>query len=222
MRLAKHSVICSLLAATALIAAPAHAAYTLTPLKSGTNESSVNVLPGNSFAVDFVLTSNNSDVSKSAIFRPTLSASGLILQTYQWQGGYVNATSANSEDKSTPNVVDQLDGRPVTPTAITDTTYTEPGVPGAGSPIDANMTNVQDGTFGVGNLVTLTFQVPAGWTGPNLIALTAVPDTFANGFVFVPTTAGPAFTINVVPEPGSLGVAALLAGGLLARRRRKA
>lgn len=212
---------CGIASAVALVAVmtpAANAAYVLTPVKSGTTDSSVSVAPGGTFAVDYVLSSNASDVHNSIIFQSTFSSPDLVLQTYGWTGGYNNATSVGDNDDSTPNVINQGGGRAQTPTTITATTFNGPaGV------VDVEMSNVLDsGTFGVGNVVTLTLQVPAGWSGPSTVAINVVPDTVQNGFTPVTTTAGGPFTVNIIPEPTSLGFVGVAAIGMLAARRRRA
>jgi hypothetical protein len=215
----KKYALASVMLFMALATPVAKAAYVLTPLKSGTSDSSVSVAPGGTFAVDFVLSSNASDVHNSIIFRPIFSAPDLVLQTYNWTGGYTNATGPGQLDDSTPNVVDQLDGRAVTPTSISATTFSGPaGV------VDVEMSNAQFGTFAVGNVVTLTFLVPAGWSGPNTVTIDVVPDTIQNGIggPSIVTTSGGPLTVNIIPEPASLGFVGVAAVGLLAARRRRA
>jgi len=220
MRLMKLGTV-ALLASVAGMTAPARADYILSPVLSGTTATSVNVAPGGTFAVDFVLSYSTAPTQtvtpphshNSAIFNPTFSAPNLTLVTYQWTNTYTNATGPGQPDDSTPNVVDQGDGRPVTPESIVASTF-----PGAA--IDIEMSNATFGNPTTGNIATLTFSVPSPWTGPSSVTISSNPDTFASGSTTIPTAAGPNFTVNIIPEPASAGTLSLLATGLLARRRR--
>jgi hypothetical protein len=203
-------------AAAALFAVQqsAHANYILSAKESGTGNSSVSVAPGGTFAVDFILSqSSGSDVNNSAVFQVNFSSPNLTETAYLWSGGYTTGTAT---DDSTPNTANKGGGRPQTPTTITSSSFSGPaGV------VDIEMSNVlESGTFGTGTLVTVNFQVPISWAGPSSVTITAVPDTFQNGFnPPVTTTAGPAFTVNI-PEPASIGLLLPVAGAMLIRRTR--
>ena len=214
MRLSKLQLGCIAVAGVFAVASrPATAAYILTPTQTITGASSASVAKGSLVSIDFVLTSTGSDVNNSAIFQVNLSAPSLVEQSYVWATPY---TTGTTNDDSTPNSAAKGGGRAQTPTAVTATTFNGP----VANAVDLEFNNFLDtGTFGTGKLVTMVLQVPAAYSGTTPITVTAIPDTFANGFTAINTTAGPAFTINVVPEPGTIGLLGVVAGGLLARRR---
>ena len=187
------------------LAVPASANYVITPLCDGL--SSKTVLPGESFDLDIVLTSDGSDVHDSAIFQVVFSKPSLSYNSYTWYSPYLNGTD---DDDSTPIIGDL-------PLILDADTLSGAGYP-AGV-VDIELSNTADSDFVIGTLATLTLEVPSGWsTIPDSVLISIVPDTFADGFATIPTTAGQEFTLNIVPEPASLG---LLAIGSLAAFRRK-
>jgi hypothetical protein len=192
-----------------LLAPPAisQAAYMLTPSSGGSN--SITVAPGGSFSLDMVLTSDGADSHNSSLWSVTFSEPGLTYQSYDWQLPYVDGTSS---DDSNPHATDL-------PTTITAASLNGP--PGV---VDIELTNrtpVAAPLFTTGNLITLSLTVPLTYSGSGTVLINVVPDTFANGFDDIQTTAGQQFTLNVsVPEPATAGVL-LLGGALLAGRRRR-
>jgi len=200
----------------------AQANYILTPKLNGSGASSVTVAKGGTTAIDFILSSTGSDVHDSAIFQVTFSAPGLTETTYLWASPYANASPSDvfRFDDSTPNVINTGDGRAQTPATITQSTFVNNARP---TDIDIEFNNItQSGKFSTGNLVTMSLQVPASWSGPNSVTIAVIPDTFDNVFTSIPTTAGPNFTLNIgVPEPGSLSLAGFSLGAILLRRRRR-
>lgn len=189
----------------------ATADYVLTPRSGGSGSAIVG--RGRTLNLNLGLTSDSSDTHTSAIFRVVFSSPGLTYQSYLWQAPYSNTSG---DDDSTPRA-EQL------PVTLTADTLSGPSFPPG--VVDVELSNVvESGTFGQGSLVTLTLGVPAGYTGPDSITISAAPDTFANGFDEIVTTAGPPFTLTIVPEPSAavLGCAALLAlsGRSLHRRQR--
>ena len=183
----------------------AQADYILTPLSGGA--SSATVEWGDSFMLDLVLSSNGDDLHNSAIFDLVFTQPNLRYDAYHWAPPYGDAPP---NDDSTPLLADL-------PAMITADTLSGTGHP-AGV-VDVELSNVLIGhTFGTGTLVTLSLTVPADYGFNGSLYIAAVPDTFANGFEIIPTTAGQVFELHVIPEPASMILFAL--SGLLAARLR--
>lgn len=187
------------------VAGVATADYTLSPQVGGSDNVTVN--PGDSFAVDLVLSSDASDFNTSAIFTVEFSKPGLQYTSYAWSDPY---TTGGVDDNSQPHITEL-------PTILTESSYVASfGDPGA---VDAYFENFAGaGQFTTGTLLTMSMVVPAGFeTGT--FTITAVPDTFDNGTETVPTS-GESMTVNVVPEPAAIGLLGLAAVSCLRRRRR--
>lgn len=190
--------------------AATHGAYIVTPLHGG--QSSFTVEPNQAFDLDIVLTSDAADQHNSAIFRvnfrhDTDPAPGLRYDSYIWSAPYETGTFW---DDSKPI-------RSALPAVLDANTLSGPGyTPGV---VDVELSNVIPtgyGLFGQGVLTTLTLTVPATFAPDQTLWINVQPDTFANGFDEIPTTAGPVFALHIVPEPGSclLVGLALVAVGL--------
>jgi hypothetical protein len=191
-----------------LLGDPATADYILTPLSGGADEIWIDVNgteTERTFTVDLILTTNAGDAHLSSEFRLLFSQPGLTYFDYNWGTGY---TTGGIDDVSVPFIDD-------IPTIIDENSF--------GSPADidlyfSNLTN--DGeVFGEGILTRLTLMVPAAWEPvPDSINIWVVPELFFDGFNAIPTAAGPTFTLNIVPAPGTL---CLFSGVLLFGRRRR-
>jgi hypothetical protein len=178
--------------------------YTLTPLSNGLSARSLS--PGDSFALDMVLTSDTGAMHTSSVFDVGFSGNGLsyspgiVYQSYTWASPYDNGTI---DDDSHP-LYSAL------PQTITGT--------------KVNLSNVMPMVpvaFHTGTLVTLNFTIPSNYqlgTTLQTITFSAQPDQFYNGTDEVPTTAGTNFILTIIPEPASVLV--LLAGIAGLKRKR--
>ncbi len=164
-------------------------AYVITPMTGGKNQ--VQVLPGEEFKLDIVLSSDNMDKHDTSIFRVKFSVPGLICQSYQWSTPYLNQTD---DDDSTP-LWDSL------PLALQADTLQGSGYPE--NIVDIELSNTADDDFDSGLLVSIILQVPETWNlDDELIFVDVVPDSFTNGFNEITTSSGPCLTITI-PEPVS-------------------
>lgn len=177
--------------------------YVLTPLCDG--QSTATVAWGETFVLDFVLTSDASDVHNSAIFQVVFTSPGLTYTAYDWASPYDELLSL---DDSTPPLASL-------PLTIDQDVFVNPVQP---TLVDVELSNALVGsTFGTGALVSLTLTVPAGSDLAGSVYIVALPDTFADGFDEIPAIGGTPFELLVIPEPSS--ALALLAAALLLRRR---
>lgn len=191
--------VCTVVSCLAL-SASAHAAYVLTPLCEG--GSTATVALGSSLTLELFLTSTAGDTHNSAIFDLVFTQPGLRYDAYAWSAPYLNALP---NDDSTPLFT-------ALPVLLAEDTLTGTGHP-AGL-VDIELSNVLIGsTFGAGQLVSLTFTVPEDYGYLGWVYIAVAPETFANGFNEIPTSAGQVFALQVVPEPMTcigLALAALL------------
>ena len=195
--------------AMCLLPLPVYATYIITPLSSGA--SSLDLLPGDSFDLDVVLTSGASDEHLSAIFRVIFSSPGLSYESYDWQVPYANGTQ---DDDSDPLIGDL-------PVLLDADTLTGPGYPTG--VVDVELSNVVPDPsipFRTGTLVTLTLEVPLDYPVPETVTIGIEPDQLYHGLEEIPTTAGPDFTLHVVPEPAGLCLL-IAAAAFLGRRPRR-
>ncbi len=195
-----------ILAATAAFGPSASADYVMTLLSGGA--STLEVEAGESFDLDVMLASDGSDIHNSAIFRVVFSGPGLFYDDYSWSRPY---ETGSIFDDSSPFVDDlsvQLD----------DLTLAGSGYPAGVVDIELSNVVAGGGNFGEGLLVSLSLTVPSDFMmGTMLIDIS--PDTIANGFDEISTTAGPAFELIVIPSPG--GVVGLALVGLFASKRER-
>ena len=163
------------------------AAYTISLRNNGF--SAATVAPGSTFDLDVSLISDALDRHNSAILRLSFSAPGLIYQAYKWAEPYQDSTS---DDDSKPL-------KSSLPVRLSSDTLSGSGYPTG--VVDVELSNVidQGPPFGTGRLLTLAFQVPADYSGAGNIIISAVPDTFADGFIPVPALAGSGFTLSIGP-----------------------
>jgi len=189
------------------VAATSHAEYIVFAEVDGA--SAVDVVPGEVFTVDVIVTADASDFSNTALFQVVFSQPGLILQQYDWGVPYVRGS-----------LDDLLNGSdsPSLPQAIENNSF------GDDSAADIELSNAVDGTeFNGGLLATLEVTAPQDYMGASTINVDIVPDQFFNSreFGLVPASSGAPLLINVVPEPSA---AAMLLFGLslvLCRRGRR-
>lgn len=205
------------LACVLALTSTACADYIISPeLQNGST--SVSLAPGDPFDLYIRLTSDDSGQHNSVIFQVVfeewstgLPAPGLSYETYDWRASYQNRSEGSLDDDSHLLDTDL-------PAILAEDTLSGAGYPA--NTVDVELSNVLDtGAFGVGDLVVLTLKVPYGYTGSDTVRISVVPDTIAEGFSEITTTAGDDFMLTVVPEPGTmvlLGLSCLL----LARRRR--
>ena len=185
----------------------AGADYIIAPLSN--QAGSLSLLPGESFDLDIVLSSDAGDGHISSIFRVEFSQAGLVCQRQSWQAPY---STGSVDDLSIPGA-----GGPALPYALDADVLS--GLAYPVGVVDMELTNVTDtGSFGAGTLVTLGLLVPEGF-GEGVVTIGVVPDTFDTGLAEIPTTSGPNFTLTVVPEPATAGL--LIPGAWLAPCRRR-
>ncbi|HMN97624.1 MAG TPA: hypothetical protein PKC43_13020 [Phycisphaerales bacterium] len=205
-------------AASAIIAlgaglSGADAGYVL-DVRAADGSTSTTVVIGETFRVDFWLSSSVGSEHTSAIFRSVFSHAGLILLGYEWALPYV--TGSIFDDSTAANVA--------LPVTLTESLLAGPGFP-AGV-VDIEFSNVTGNDFlppppfGQGLLISLHLLVPADWRGPESMSISAVPDTFAFGFREIETLAGSSLALAIViPAPGG-AVLLLSFAGIPSRRRR--
>lgn len=180
----------------------ATADYILTPTLGGM--SSAEVAWGDSFTLDFILSSDAFDEHNSAIFQVIFTEPGLQYDAYDWASPYGEGDVA---DQSVPFLTDL-------PMVVDVDAYTNPISP---TLVDIQLDNVLlSGTHGAGDLVALDLTVPMDIGFVGSIYIYAQPDSFYNGFTQIPTTAGQVFELIVTPEPTT---ALMLAALVLIRRR---
>jgi hypothetical protein len=162
------------------------------------------------FNLNIWLSSNDSDIHDSAIFRVVFSKPGLVYNGYDWQAPYLKYGENGSTDDDSDPIITDL------PIMLDADILSGVGYP-AGV-VDVELSNAADDNFSTGLLATLSIEVPESWGNlPDSIIIDVIPDTFADGFSVIPTTSGPSFTVNI-PEPASLSLVAL---GSLCLWRRK-
>jgi hypothetical protein len=187
-------------------AAALRADYALSLSSDGAAQKTVS--PGDTFTLDAVLTSNGEDSLNSAIFQVQFSQPGLIYQGYAWSAPFGNQTS---DDDSKP-LWSQL------PLQLQASSLQGGGYPA--DTVDIELSNVIDSQdhFLSGKLVQLAFEVPLDHPAGSLL-FSPVPDTFAQGFNIIPSTAGSSFQLTIVPEPNLFGLAFLTALAFLGIHR---
>jgi len=190
----------------------ARADYIILPLWDDQDSATVSL--GETFDLDIVLDSDASDEHISAIFQVVFSSPGLSYQSYEWYAPYENETD---DDDSTPLW-----------TALT-TLLTADLFSGPLDVVDVELSNATDGggggpsPFGIGKLVTLELLVPADYTGPETVTISAVSDQFFAGvqggsLVYVDADSGPSFELTIIPEPASVAML-IVPLAILVRRR---
>jgi len=198
--------------AAVALAATAHAGYVASVVNAQDGSNLVGVLPGRTFNVDVRLDADPDgpqDVAhNSAIIRLIADVEGLIVNAVTWQAPYENGTFF---DDSTPSATDL-------PLPLTADTLTGTGYPD--DVIDMQLSNVVDtGTFATGIIASIEFELAADYAGPIEFNLSVDPDTIADGFEIVETTAANPLTI-FIPAPGAALAIAGVALTTAARRRR--
>jgi hypothetical protein len=180
----------------------AEASYLLTPVSGGSSQ--LTVAPGNSFALNLVVSSTGADTCTSAVFTVDFSKSGLRLDNYTWGGSFAGSAFDNSTPLKTS-----------LPVIITAATYVPPVNDGK---CDLYFDCFTPTPFSTGTLLTLNLTVPAGFDygSDGKVLISVVPDTFSAGVGSISTTPGTSFA--VVPEPSML---LLLGAGLAALAGRR-
>jgi len=204
---ARFSVICL---TPALITTAASAAYTLEP-QLATGNSFINPTIDGNFTVNFALTSDAvgpaQDRHNSVVFRVAFSRPGVIITGFTWGAPYTTGADAFPTTGSLP-------------LAVMPTTYILPiGDIGENDIEFSNVIPTPTGRFGVGTILSLNLRLPADYEVGQLF-VSAVPDTFADGFTEIPSVAGLRLLMVVVPAP-SASAGLVLAGALAFRRKRR-
>ena len=197
------------IAAVSAVSSAAFGAYTITPLHNG--GTSAEVAPGEAFDLDIVLTSNAADAHNSAIFRVGFSEPGLLYDAYLWVAPYQTGTIWDDSDPL-------LSGLPL---VLAASTLSGPGYPAGVVDIElSNVVPIGQGRFDEGLLTTLMLTIPSDFEKDQSVWISVFPETIASGFDVIPTTAGPAFELRVVPEPASVALWLSALAACLSRRRR--
>ena len=177
-----------LFATIAVTTVQSQASYILTPLSGG--QSSISVSAGDSFTLDINLESTDGlDEHNSAIFQLVFTSPGIELLSYSWASPYETGTVF---DDSTPN-------SDVLPMTIDENSLMGPGYPDGVIDIEFSNVLISD-LYETGEIVSLELRMSDAWDG-TAVTIFATPDTFANGFHEIETTAGQGFTI--VPAPAT-------------------
>lgn len=195
----------------ALTASMAHADYVghVRGLDGGNQVESLTVNAGDSFTGAVMLDGDAGTRSDFALLRLVFSVSNLEYDTgwYNWSDPF---TTGGVDDFSRPGSD--------TSGVITADTYLDPFAVGS---IDVAFENVSDSfgeVFSTGMLLTFTLTVPETFELGSF-TIDFAPDTFTDGASFVEATAGTGLTVNVIPAPASMLVAAF--GGIAVVRRRR-
>lgn len=186
------------------------AGYIATALVGG--QSSVIVPRGRGVDIDLVLTADQGTPAHDSVILSLLfSSPGLRYLGYEWAEPFPNQTDILAIfDDSVPRWQDL-------PAMLTPDLLRGPGFPA--DAVDVQLSNIAaDGAFGLGRLVTLHLEVPGDYAGPDLIQVSAIPDTFALGFEQVPAVAGNSLVI-IVPTPGVAFTFVFVGLSIPARRR---
>jgi len=156
----------------------ASADYVLSLVESPSGATSATRMPGETLALDVLLTSGPGDATDSVGFTVTFSRAGLTLTGFAWASPQFE--TGGPEDFTSPSI----DDLPVT-------------LASEGITFSAN-TVAFGVTFSGGTLVTIDLAIPASFPdGSDTIAIS--PDLFldAESFEPVPTAAGPPFMLTI-------------------------
>lgn len=171
-----------------LVVFPVVRAEYLMALSSG-GRSSVELTRGQSVAIDLDLFSaGGGDQQNVAILRLLVSAPDLVYVGYEWFEPYRNG---DDSDDSSPGHIEL-------PLRLTNSANGSPPVISLSNFIPADSAQER---FQTGRLLRLQFQVPEDYSGPDSIVLTAVAETFADGFRRIAVRSIPNFEIRIVPRP---------------------
>lgn len=193
-----------LLVTAGVTGAPSSEAALLRPLIGG--QSTVVVSPGDTLRVDLVMSTVTEERFDAALFRVSLSSSGLVLTDYSW-----TAPFSPMFDLSQPNLAEL-------PLNISEDYLSGPNYPSGVADVEfGNLTDA--GVFGQGTLLTLSLLVPSNWSGPDDVTLRAEPDLFTRGFDEIAVFSFDTLDIHILPSPGPL-VGLALAWSTVCRRRR--
>lgn len=168
-----------------------HADYLVDLQSSGNHTAEVRV--GGSINLDVMLSSTSGDLQFSAVMRVIFSSSGLSLDGCEWSAPYV---SGSEDDDSKPALK-------ALPALLGPSTLVPSGTTNSAVGIYLSNLVPGDSGFGVGRLVRLGISVPTNYAGPEVIALRAEVDGFANGFSAIPASvATNGLALRIVPVSG--------------------
>jgi len=180
--------------------------YLLLPLSGGLDH--LTVAAGESFDLDFVLSSEDGASHVSAIFQAYFDRPGLEYLSYSWASPFPTGVSYDSSFPVLSTLpatidVDTLAGLRYEPNYA-----------------DVELANATGGPdFTVGTLVTLTLHVPEDYPYHGAMIIASMPDSFVDGGGEEVPTLGGTFELTITPEPATLAM--LLAGTVYLVHRRK-
>lgn len=187
-------VVCSI-AVTA-----AYGEYTLTPKVGGAGV--VKKDPGESFTIDFLLTSDANDVCTSAVLEVGFSRDGLRFDSYAWGSPFETGGWADGSDPS-PEMGPLLN---------------------SGDLISGNVyfdNFVETGEYSTGVLLALTLTIPSDFPAVGSVAINVLPHPdlwFENDSGPVSARRGTDLIVQV-PEPATMSLLVLGALALMRPRR---
>ena len=175
----------------AAFTAAAYGDYTLTPQAGGRPWAIIG--RGGTFTLDLVLTSDANDAHYASLFTVEFSIPGLIYNGHTWGSPYLTDGEDDWSEPANGDLPLALDA---------DTFVNTPGFdPGTCDVWLENMVPVGpdigplDVPFTTGTLVSLSLTVPANDAPPAMI-ITAVPDTFDDGWGSINAIAGAMFLLG--------------------------
>lgn len=176
------AVLCSSVAAAGDAVASLHC-------RSAAGNPSVGVRPGDPFVVSVDLESDIPISYNSAIFRLVLSRAGVVVEDYEWTPPFVTRGPFDFSllGMQLPEAVDAdtLSG-PTYPVGVIDVEF-------------ASFLAV--GEAGEGTVVEVELRMPSDIEPGESFQVVAVPDTFAFGFVTIPTAAATVLTVRATASP---------------------
>jgi hypothetical protein len=174
-----------------LIAPKAWSEYSVALLSDG--QPTRTVTTGVTFDLEVTLSSDTADRHDSAVLQIVFSASGLVLQDYQWSAPYA---TGGEDDISFP-------AHSTLPVAIEAKTATGSALPAEA--VDLFLSNLISvpGSFGTGSILRLRLLAPATYVGPEDLILSLGEVTLAEGTTKVSAQAQE-FRLRIRPATGSV------------------
>ena len=163
-------------------------------VENGGNDS-VSVSPGDSFTLDITL---DGGTINGFIFDLDLSQSGLDYDAYDFATGF---DVGGFIDASDPDIAD-----------LTQT---------IGTSVHLESADLAFGDFSGGILAMVDMTVPEAFLPGDVTINVSSIEFSDDGFTFFDGTAGPNFTLTVLPEPATITAVLMIGGAVLTLRRRR-